>query len=326
MTDGGPDHRLTNETVKTSLLLLFLQLDLDALVAIRTAPNNSLVNPAERCMSVLNLALQHSALARDEMNPGFEKMIKHSNSLNAVRNMAQCRQGFREAFLKSMTPVFDIVGKRYERIKLKGEPIEVFYGLKESAMQRLLQIVNEVTRAPKSKVSISATTKELRECKKLQDFLQLHCVSTHYSFQIMKCVGEDLCAYCTMNPPRLPDDVLDGFSFLPCPVPDDSGDHFKTFQEVYGKKVDDSHRPSSKPNINFSEDAWNADKQNRDTLKTQRARDVISCGECGKSRLVYSQSKLTHEQEVSLRRAKEEAAYTCDDDVTIEGLVVRRTI
>lgn len=67
----------------------------------------------------------------------------------------------------------------------------------------------------------------------LQDFLQSHCVSTHYSFQIMKCVGEDPCAYCTMNPPRLPDDVLDGFSFLPCPVPDDSGDHFKTFQEVH---------------------------------------------------------------------------------------------
>lgn len=65
---------------------------------------------------------------------------------------------------------------------------------------------------------------------------------------------------------------------------------------MYGKKVDDSHRPSSKPNISFSEDAQNADKQNRDTLKTQRARDVISCGECGKSRLVYSQSKLTHEQ------------------------------
>ena len=168
MTDGGPDHRLTYETVKTSLLLLFLQLDLDSLVAIRTAPNNSWVNPAERCMSVLNLALQHSALARDEMNPGFEKMIKHSNSLNAVRDMAQCKQGLREAFLKSMTPVFDIVGKRFERMKLKGEPIEVFYGLKESAIQRLLQIVNEVTRAPKSKVNISATTKELRECKELQ--------------------------------------------------------------------------------------------------------------------------------------------------------------
>ena len=31
----------------------------------------------------------------------------------------------------------------------------------------------------------------------------------------MKCVGED------------------GFSFLPCPVPDDSGDHFKSSQGVY---------------------------------------------------------------------------------------------
>ncbi|XP_062592839.1 uncharacterized protein LOC134254331, partial [Saccostrea cucullata] len=124
----------------------------------------------------------------------------------------------------------------------------------------------------------------------------MHCISTHYSFQIMKCVGENPCSYCTMNPARLPDDVLTGLSFLPCPVPDDSGVHYKTFQEVYGKKVDDSHRPSSKQNSDFSEEAQNADKQNRDTLKTQKARDIIPCGECGKPRLLFSPSKLTHEQ------------------------------
>lgn len=31
-------------------------------------------------------------------------------------------------------------------------------------------------------------------------------------------------------------------------------------------------------------------------------------------------------QEVSLRRAKEEAAYTCGDDINREGLVVRRSV
>ncbi|KAK3108394.1 hypothetical protein FSP39_007105 [Pinctada imbricata] len=39
MTDGGSDHRLTYETVKASVVLLFMQADLDMLIAIRTAPN-----------------------------------------------------------------------------------------------------------------------------------------------------------------------------------------------------------------------------------------------------------------------------------------------
>lgn len=141
------------------------------LVAIRTAPNNSWVNPAERCMSVLNLALQHSALARDEMTPEFEKMVKHSSSLNAVRNIANCKPGLTEAFLKSMTPVIQTVGKRFERMKLKGEPIKVFTGIKEFVIQRQMQIVNEVTHAPNSKVNTSASTKELCESKDLQVIL-----------------------------------------------------------------------------------------------------------------------------------------------------------
>lgn len=72
MTDGGPDHRVTFETVKLSLVQLFISLNLDMLVALRTAPNHSWMNPAERCMSVLNLALQHVALARNEMESKFE--------------------------------------------------------------------------------------------------------------------------------------------------------------------------------------------------------------------------------------------------------------
>ena len=81
MTDGGPDHRLTYETVKLCLVELFFHLDLDMLIAIRTAPNNSWVNPAERCMSILNLALKHVALSRDKMDDAFEKMIKKINTL-----------------------------------------------------------------------------------------------------------------------------------------------------------------------------------------------------------------------------------------------------
>ena len=64
-TDGGPDHRLTYYSVKCALICLFIDLDLDFLVAARTAPGHSWINPVERVMSILNLALQNVAIARE---------------------------------------------------------------------------------------------------------------------------------------------------------------------------------------------------------------------------------------------------------------------
>ena len=40
-SDGGPDHRLTFLNVKLSLIALFMNLDLDVLIAGRTAPSYS---------------------------------------------------------------------------------------------------------------------------------------------------------------------------------------------------------------------------------------------------------------------------------------------
>jgi hypothetical protein len=56
-TDGGPDHRCTYASVQLAVLATFISLDLDMFVLARTAPNASWVNPAERCNSLLNLAL-----------------------------------------------------------------------------------------------------------------------------------------------------------------------------------------------------------------------------------------------------------------------------
>ena len=65
-TDGGPDHRMTYHSVKLSLIVLFRRLNLELLVAGRTAPGHSWVNPAERIMSLLNLAFENAALSRRE--------------------------------------------------------------------------------------------------------------------------------------------------------------------------------------------------------------------------------------------------------------------
>ena len=61
-SDGGPNHRVTYTSVKLALIAL-LELNLDYLIAERTASYHSFRNPAERVMSVLNLGLQSVGLA-----------------------------------------------------------------------------------------------------------------------------------------------------------------------------------------------------------------------------------------------------------------------
>ncbi len=66
-TDGGPDHNNKHTSVRLGLLALFLDMDLDTMVVMRTAPTQSWANPVQRVMSVLNLGLQGVALAKFEI-------------------------------------------------------------------------------------------------------------------------------------------------------------------------------------------------------------------------------------------------------------------
>ena len=65
-TDGGTDQRNTLESVKCALICVFKGMNLDMMILGRCAPGHSFVNPAERVMSILNLALQNVALERKE--------------------------------------------------------------------------------------------------------------------------------------------------------------------------------------------------------------------------------------------------------------------
>ena len=75
--------------MRLSLLALFLELDLDTMVVMRTAPTESWGSPVERVMSVLNLGLQGVALAREEMiEEDYEKQMKRCNGMSVVRKVA----------------------------------------------------------------------------------------------------------------------------------------------------------------------------------------------------------------------------------------------
>ncbi|KAK3106649.1 hypothetical protein FSP39_024523 [Pinctada imbricata] len=281
------------------------------------------MNPAERCMSILNYALQHVALSRTEMTESYERLLKNKSSLNAVRNCASKSPGLRQAFADSMDPVLQLMNERFARMKLKEEPFTVYRGVSDEEIDNALSVVRDVCHA--EELSRESSSKDVKGCKDLQGFLKTHSMSTHYSFQIMKCNDEETCSYCTMSPLRMDADMAADLYFLPCPVPNDQ--HYQNFEELYDTKVTDEHRPSLKTSTEFDDDDVESDRRNRDVFKSGKARDVLYCGECSKPRIVYSNSKLDRAQEEILKQIQENGGYTCGCGVPEDcGLVVRKCL
>ncbi|WAQ96533.1 hypothetical protein MAR_029223, partial [Mya arenaria] len=217
------------------------------------------MNPAERCMSILNLSLQHVSLSREKMPEQFEKMVRGKASLAAVRNQAEIHPALKEAFQSSIKPTIETVNKRFERMKLKGEKLKVYAGATEEDIERNLDIVKIAsTGSARTSFSSSSKSKDFKNDAPLQMFLSSHGKSSHYCFQLMKCTDRD-CKYCTNNPVRNVT-MYEKLSFLPEPTPDASGAHYLPFKEA------------------------------------TKARDVVRCVECRKPRVVYSPSKTDREQ------------------------------
>ncbi|CAB4431620.1 unnamed protein product [Rhizophagus irregularis] len=88
-TDGGSDHQCNYGSVQVALIYLFLREDFDLLIAVRTAPNHSWTNPAERIMSTLNLGLQGIAFKHDPMNSKSEALFNTANTLDNIHKKTQ---------------------------------------------------------------------------------------------------------------------------------------------------------------------------------------------------------------------------------------------
>ena len=88
-------------------------------------PYLSWMNPAERLMSTLNLALQNVSLMREEMDDAFEKAVKNKNNIAEIRSANKGKPELEEAVLKSMAPVVKLLDEHFARMKLKGYAIRV---------------------------------------------------------------------------------------------------------------------------------------------------------------------------------------------------------
>ena len=125
VTDGRGDHNVTHASVRICLIALFLHLNTDMLVAMRTCPTQSWTNMAERVMSVLNLALQNVSTEREKMEPRFEELVK-------------------DAFEQCMTPVKKLLADRFEHMKIKYHYIKSFPAATTEEIDNFFSIIHRL--------------------------------------------------------------------------------------------------------------------------------------------------------------------------------------
>jgi hypothetical protein len=85
--DGGLDRNCAFAGIQLAHLCLALKLDLEQLILLRIAPGQSYVNPVERVMSLLHLAVQGLALARAVSSDELEAKLKGASSIKSIRKV-----------------------------------------------------------------------------------------------------------------------------------------------------------------------------------------------------------------------------------------------
>jgi hypothetical protein len=124
-------------------------------------------------MSILNLALQHVSLQREEMPEKFEKMIKGKASLAAVRNQADLHPELKNAFQSSIEPTIDTVNKRFERMKLKGEKLHVYRGATQEEIDANLDLVKIAVGSAVTSFTSDSKSKVFKQDAALQVYILL---------------------------------------------------------------------------------------------------------------------------------------------------------
>ncbi|RIB08543.1 hypothetical protein C2G38_2211423 [Gigaspora rosea] len=261
-TDGGPDHRCNYGSVQIALISLFLCGDFDLLFAVRTAPNHSWTNPAERVMSTLNLGLQGVALKRDSMSLESENLFGMVNSLGDIRKKAKEFNKLGSELKESITGIQEILNNRTERLKLKNNRFKCYSPAsqehiteKKFTEYQMFSNLKSIFRVDPTLKIEETTQAQMRNYPMLIEFINSHCQTFAYSFQAYNL------------------------------------DHYSAFQNVYGTKTTEEHRPT------YMQSQAKSESIPKYILIAEKIRDYISCEYCQKRRCVYSNKFLTDNEQ-----------------------------
>ena len=163
----------------------------------------------------------------------------------------------------------------------------------------------------------------LKDAAGLKAFMDEHCHSSRYLFQIKKCTKES-CSHCSQHPIRLPQDEFEKLKFIPLPRLNLTKDHYKKFTELYGQSPSEEDRPSLAPTS--TSEAKEADKENKKLLIGGKVRSIIVCSVCNKPRCVYAAANLASAEKNHLKCLAETQVYTCGSILFPPESPLHRTI
>ena len=148
-TDGGGDHRTPFISVQVSYIALFLNKDLDMLIAARTPPGYSVLNPIERLHSTLNLGLNGTSLARKEMDHDTEKKIKSFSSKSDWRKAQERFEkgekntiNYKKVIVETTKDVHSLINKKFLYLQYKGETIQEGVNASEEVLESFYDSIN----------------------------------------------------------------------------------------------------------------------------------------------------------------------------------------
>ena len=199
-TDGGGDHRTPFISVQISYICRWIEQDLDMLVAPRTPPYLSVLNPIERIHSTLNFGLTGMTLARKQLDDDTERKIKSLSSkkewrkhneefLKGNENKVDCRK----VIENTTKDCHEMIKKKFQALQYKGERIKIGEKSKQADVEQFLNHMNVIDK----KINWTAknlTKKKVMQSQDVKNFYEGHVVATQYCFQIRKCYNKK-CPY-----------------------------------------------------------------------------------------------------------------------------------
>ena len=258
-SDGGPDHNVTFLKTILALILLFLALDLDFLVAARTCARMSWKNAVEKVMCILNLAMYGVVLVRGVMAGDMEAMRKATgSSMDAIRKAAVGSMDgdkLKDAILDATKPVKELLQARYNKLELKGVQ---FKGSLEGIvstdeMLDLLALITVIEPLlTRETANLARSSAELKTMQGLQSWVEQHVTQRAYFVVVgkycqrpgaQKCIAckpvvMDQALWCELcqRDPLLPDPE-------PSALPEQRGEWAKYAELVQRQSTSEEYRP-----------------------------------------------------------------------------------
>ena len=150
-------------------------------------------------------------------------------------------------------------------MKLKEEPVQCANAASDEEIDQHFELLHFIE---PSLYQDNLTAKALETCPSPKKFLDTHCHSSHYVFQIRKCL--DPSCYCVQHPVRMDLEKFKELSFLPLPLLDTTKEHYCRFEELYGSEPTGKGRPSLQQS--GDPEAVEADTKHKALLNSSKVR------------------------------------------------------